>query len=240
MQLPSTWSALSTGTTADITSISWRDGQGFYVDANGVCRAFTFAGFTPNRPPLVRILNPLNTTTLETNVITGTNGITLTNVVAVRHDFTNLACVPINIRADAIDPDGTALFVELFINGVSANNAFVNPTAHFWDNCTPGRYILSALGTDNLGAVGIAEDVAVTVIPPYHILVPRLVQEDLVRLCYAGDTNKNYGLEISTDLIGWTYLGPFFPTNSILQYLDGSVTNTPHRLYRAIEIPAKP
>ncbi len=235
-----TWSALSTGTTADITSISWRDGQGFYVDANGVCRAFTFAGFTPNRPPVVRILNPLNTTTLETNVITGTNGITLTNVVSVRHDFTNLACVPINIRAEAIDPDGTALFVELFINGLSADNAFVNPTAHFWDNCTPGRYILSALGTDNLGAVGIAEDVAVTVIPPYHILIPRLVQDDLVRLCYAGDTNKNYGLEISTDLIDWTYLGPFFPTNSILQYLDGSVTNTPHRLYRAIELPAKP
>lgn len=156
------------------------------------------------------------------------------------HDFTNLACVPINIHAEAIDPDGTALFVELFINGFSTDNDFVNPTAKFWDNCTPGRYILSALGTDNLGSVGIAEDVAVTVLPPYHILVPRLVQDDLVRLCYAGDTNKNYGLEISTDLIDWTYLGPFFPTNSILQYLDGSVTNTSHRLYRAIELPSKP
>jgi photosystem II stability/assembly factor-like uncharacterized protein len=234
------WSTLSNGTTADITSISWRDGQGFYVDSNGICRAFTFAGFTPNRPPLVRFLNPLNTTTLETNVVTGTNGITLTNIVSVRHDFTNLACVPINIRAEAIDPDGTALFVELFINGVSANNLFVNPTAKLWDNCTPGRYILSALGTDNFGAVGIAEDVAVTVLPPYHILVPRLVQDDLVRLCYAGDTNKNYGLEISTNLMDWTYLGPFFPTNSILQYLDGSLTNTSHRMYRAIELPSKP
>jgi hypothetical protein len=232
-----TWSALSTGTTADITSITWRDGQGYYVDSNGICRAFRFAGFVPNLPPTVRILNPTNRFTFETNIITGTNGITTTNIATIRHDYTNFACVPIPFRAVASDPDDSVFAVELYINGFPIDNDPANPVEHFWDNCTPGRYWLAALAVDTRGAVAYSENVAITVLPPLHILIPSIRPDGLVRLCYAGETNVNYGVEISTDLENWSYLGPFFPTNSILQYLDGPTTNAPHRLYRAIQLP---
>ncbi len=231
------WTALSTGTTADITSITWRDGIGYYVDSNGICRAFRYAGFVPNLPPTVRILNPTNRFTFETNIVTGTNGITTTNIATLRHDYTNYACVPIPFRAVASDPDDSVFAVEFYINGFPIDNDPANPVEHFWDNCTPGRYWLAALAVDTRGAVAYSENVAITVLPPLHILIPSIRPDGLVRLCYAGETNVNYGVEISTDLENWSYLGPFFPTNSILQYLDGPTTNAPHRLYRAIQLP---
>lgn len=234
------WIPLASGTTADITSVFWRDGQGYYVDSEGRCRAFRYAGFVPNQPPTVRILNPTNTFTLATNVVANPGGGLTTNVVTVRHDHTNIACVPIPFRAVASDPDDSVFAVELYVNGFPIDNDPANPVEHFWDNCTPGRYWLAALAVDTRGAVAYSENIAITVLPPLHRLVPSIRPDGLVRLCYAGDTNKAYGVEISTDLVNWSYLGPFFPTNSILQYLDGPTTTAPHRLYRAVEIPKGP
>lgn len=73
--------------------------------------------------------------------------------------------------------------VELYINGFPIDNDPANPVEHFWDNCTPGRYWLAALAVDTRGAVAYSENVAITVLPPLHILIPSIRPDGLVRLC---------------------------------------------------------
>ena len=235
-----TWTPLASGTTDDITGFVWRDGIAYYVDASGRCRAFRFRNLVPNLPPVGRIVAPTNYSTYTTNVETLPGGILSTNIFETRHAFTNLACVPVNIVATATDPDGFVTLHELFANGVplaAENDGFIRTK---WTNCTPGSYWITGVVTDNRGAVAYSPPVQVGTIPPYHVLVPGVLPDGVLRLCYSGDQGRDYGVEFSNDLLGWTYLGPFIPTNSILQYFDGSITNLPYRMYRAVELPPKP
>lgn len=220
------WLTSIPGVTNKITGAAFYGGA-YWISGSGGLLCVSYDGG--------RSWIPFDTGTTET--FTGINGLLSTNIATIRHDYTNLACVPIPFRAVASDPDDSVFAVELYINGFPIDNDPANPVEHIWDNCTPGRYWLAALAVDTRGAVAYSENIGIVVVPPLHILVPAIRTDGLFRLCYAGDTDKAYGVEISTDLENWSYLGPFFPTNSILQYLDASVTNNPHRLYRAIEIP---
>jgi hypothetical protein len=58
-----------------------------------------------------------------------------------------------------------------------------------------------------------------------------------MRLSLAGIKNLSYSVEWSGDLTNWTTLQTNRMTNSMLEILDSSVSNSVQRFYRARQVP---
>jgi Calx-beta domain/Bacterial Ig domain len=94
-----------------------------------------------------------------------------------------LAPANIHLVAEAQDPDGRVVTVEFFEGhnslGTVTNNPLVlgpniPPFALTWSNVPPGRYVLTAEATDNLGATSLSRPVEVKVVdrgPPPVVTV---------------------------------------------------------------------
>ncbi|HTD65192.1 MAG TPA: Ig-like domain-containing protein, partial [Candidatus Limnocylindria bacterium] len=75
-----------------------------------------------------------------------------------------VATAPINIVADATDPDGTIFKMEFFANGAKLGEDTSSPFSFAWTNSTDGTYSLVALVTDDSGISRTSAPVNVTVV----------------------------------------------------------------------------
>jgi hypothetical protein len=174
---------------------------------------------------------------LETNTVTGTNGTLVTNLVSIRNDFTNVSCVVVPGVARGTDPDGVVVKLEVFVSGTKLVAEADGNIRFRWTNAIPGRYFVHCVATDNRGAQGFSDFVSVRTVNPDHALVPLPLEDGTLELCFCAETNRIYGVEGSVTTDRWSYLGPFAATNSILQYLDTSITNTRYKFFRAVVVP---
>jgi len=129
---------------------------GSRISSNAVLTVISEPG--SNSPPVVTLINP-------------SNGMTFP------------AGVPIFLRAQASDPDGTVAFVDFFANTSRVARAF-STTGLFsavWTNTAPGDYQIRAAATDNQGAQTASAPASITVLaPPNDPPVARITIENTV------------------------------------------------------------
>jgi subtilisin family serine protease len=73
--------------------------------------------------------------------------------------------VTITVTADAADSDGTVASVAFYANGSPIGVDATSPYSTTWINVTAGSYTVTAVATDNLGAIGASAGVHVIVVP---------------------------------------------------------------------------
>ena len=73
-------------------------------------------------------------------------------------------------------------------------------------------------------------------ITPGVLLISPLVDSN-VQLSFPGYSNYSSTLDVSTDLVNWSTLATFPPTNGPIQFPDLGATNYPQRFYRAVWTP---
>jgi len=91
-----------------------------------------------NQPPVVTLVSPVKSTT-----------------------YTSPA--NITIEATASDPDGSITKVEFFSGSTLIGTINSSPFTYVWKNVTEGRYLLTAIATDNQNAKSVSEAVEVVV-----------------------------------------------------------------------------
>ena len=77
----------------------------------------------------------------------------------------------LTITASAADTDGLVTSVAFFVNGALLGSATSSPFSLPWNNVLPGGYTLTAVATDNSGAVGFSNVVIITVAMPTRMNV---------------------------------------------------------------------
>ncbi len=223
------WSVLGSGTTAGITGVVFRDGYGIYSADDGSCRHFNFAPIPANWPPAVAMLN---------------QGSVVTNLASGA--LNNPACVPLSIFAIASDPDGTVTNLEFTVASRYATNNFTprryprqpGTYSFLWVNDLVGEFLVSAIATDNRGAVASALPLTINAIkgPPLTI-IPGGFQttNGSFKLCMCAETNHAWTVWANQDLAttNWVPIGPMTFTNDLWRYFDLDATNYIYRFYRA-------
>lgn len=103
----------------------------------------------PNRPPSVRVTAPAEGDILP-------------------------AEIPVQLTAEALDPEGTPVRVRLQIDGVALTEWVASPVRSVWTNAPPGLHVLRALASDADGLTSTSAPVAFTV-----LALPVLAIEDI-------------------------------------------------------------
>jgi hypothetical protein len=82
---------------------------------------------------------------------------------------------------------------------------------------------------------GFSTQATIGVLPPTgqpFLQLPSFVTNGVVSLEVVAQPGGSFGIEISTNLVDWTWLDYLFTTNVISEYLDGGATNNGQRFYR--------
>jgi hypothetical protein len=160
---------------------------------------------TTNSPPSVSLANPTNNITIAANT-------------------------PLQLKANATDPDGTITEVG-FYNGTTLLNdppQTVAPWEYTWTPVTAGTYTITAKAKDNNGAISTSLSVTVTVTPPNAGwgLLGNSVSSNASAFIGTIDpqpfiikTNDIERYRVTTNgqmLIGSTQLAPSSPANTLL------------------------
>ncbi len=124
-------------------SIVCSNGDYFYVrvrqiDGNEAISSPIFISGSSNQPPSVSITSPVN------------------NVTFIVGD-------PILISANASDGDGTIQKVDFYQGTTLLGSASSSPYSFDWNNVSEGTYLLTAIATDNVGAMATSPVVSITV-----------------------------------------------------------------------------
>lgn len=150
------------------------------------------------------------------------------------------ACHTFVVQTSAADVDGTVTNITLLLETnvlVSTASPSAQATVSY---DFPGDLTVTAIATDNKGASG-ATNVTVSIATlPLLVLDPIGFQTNgAFKLCFCGEAGINYALQFSTNLssTNWITLSTMESTNGIWRYLDTTTTNTPHRYYRARQLP---
>jgi hypothetical protein len=183
-------------------------------------------GQPPYLPPVNYIIGTPDTATviIKDNDTNGTNLPPVVSIVSPLNGAIFAAPADISIFASAADPDGFVATVEFFSGatslGITTNNPAstspVNPFHYHWTNVLAGDYVLTAVATDNGGAMATSAPVKISVRPPV--------------------TNPPVVTIVATDPIavenGGTNLHCFVPPTVFTNYCTG--TNTATFLVRRI------
>jgi hypothetical protein len=138
------------------------------------------------------------------------------------------------------EPDGTIINLTLLfgtnvIVSAPGSSAQINFSSDF-----PGNLTLTAVATDNDGAQGTTNaTVTITTLPLRTLDATGFQTNGAFKLCMLGAAGTNYQVLASTNLAvtNWTILGTMESTNGICRYSDFTATNSPHRFYRARQLP---
>jgi len=109
--------------------------------------------------------------------------------------------IDITIDATASDTDGTVVKVEFFQGTTKLGEALSSPYAYTWSNAASGNYSLTAIATDNLGAVSTSASVNVVVSTQEPILKESFVvypnpSSDKSTIQFVLRENSNYSLSL--------------------------------------------
>jgi hypothetical protein len=156
---------------------------------------------------------------------------------------TNVACVPLRVRAVASDPNGFVAHVEFLANGMPFARDAIPAFRTDWTNDTLGEFVLTAVATDNQGAVAVSDPVTVVVVPPaLHVLtLGGMTTNRQFHFCMTGEPGRDYEVYAHTNVEApfatWSYLGLMTHTNGLHQFTDPDTTNFVRRFYRARQTP---
>jgi regulation of enolase protein 1 (concanavalin A-like superfamily) len=107
---------------------------------------------TTNEPPSVALTAPTNGASFE-------------------------ASASLTLTANATDADGTIAKVEFFTGAAKLGEVTSSPYALTWNNAGVGNYSLTAVATDNSGAVTTSGNVAITVVDSTALPAPWMATE---------------------------------------------------------------
>ncbi len=155
---------------------------------------------------------------------------------------TQLVCNPFQLTAAATDLDGSVTNLTFLLNGAPiathAGGAFTTT----FETDFPATNLFEARAWDDRGGTGSSNRTVASITLPLHTLTLGGVRTNGFKVCMVGETGSNYLVfattNISAPLATWTNLGLMENTNGIWRYDDaGTITNRPHRFYRAKQSP---
>ncbi len=150
------------------------------------------------------------------------------------------ACHPFRMQGTATDPDGTVTNIAFLIEGTALAQFPQQSSGTAVGSVDfPGEFLCTLQATDDKGAVGETNVVVTVATLPVHVLDPVGFQTNKAfKLCMCGEPGSNYVVEAVSALgtTNWFTLGPMENTNGIWRFLDTTVTNAPHRFYRARQL----
>jgi O-glycosyl hydrolase len=116
----------------------------------------------------------LDASSVTTFVGVGASGTPTVTLTAPVNNATFTAPATVNITATASDPDGTISKVEFFNGTTSLGSVTASPYSYSWKNVAAGKYVITAVATDNSGnkATSAADTIKVNVPQgPYNGIV---------------------------------------------------------------------
>jgi len=107
----------------------------------------------------------------------------------------------ITIRASASDSDGTVTNVQFRVGSVVVGNSTAAPYAATTNNLPAGSYTLSAVASDNKGAMS-TNSVSISVVAPVNVVLSSIqrLSPTMVRFSYTANAGLRYVVQESTDL----------------------------------------
>jgi plastocyanin len=211
------WGSLTMGTGTSFTNTFNNAGSFGYVctvhAAFGMTGAIVVSG-AANVPPTVSI----------TNLSPGA-------VLAAPANVT--------IRATASDSDGSVTNVQFRVGSMVIGNSTAAPYAATTNNLPAGSYTLSAVASDNNGAM-TTNSVAVTVVTPAAVLLSSFqwLNPSNFRFTYTANAGLRYVVQRSTDLTSsiWTSLNTNTAAGSSVNFTNSNVPSSP-AYYRVGRLP---
>jgi plastocyanin len=115
----------------------------------------------------------------------------------------------LTVRAMASDSDGSVTNVQFRVGSTAFGNATAAPYAATTNNLPAGSYTISAVASDNKGAM-TTNSVAISVVTPAAVLLSSFQQltPSIFRFTYTANAGLRYVVQRSTDLTSsiWTSL----------------------------------
>jgi plastocyanin len=145
----------------------------------------------------------------------------------------------LTIRATASDSDGSVTNVQFRVGSVVVGNATAAPYAATTNNLPAGSYTLSAVASDNKGAM-TTNSVAITVVTPAVVVLSSFQQltPSIFRFTYTANASLRYLVQRSTDLTSsvWTALNTNTAAGSSVDFTNSNAPSSA-AFYRVASLP---
>src|SRR6266850_3713991 len=145
----------------------------------------------------------------------------------------------VTIRATASDSDGSVTNVQFRVGPVVIGNATAAPYAASTNNLPAGNYTLSAVASDNKGAM-TTNSVAITVVTPAAVVLSSFqrLTSSIFRFTYTANAGLRYVVQQSTDLTSsiWTSLNTNTAAGSSVNFTNSNTTSSA-AFYRVGRLP---
>jgi hypothetical protein len=145
----------------------------------------------------------------------------------------------VTIRATASDSDGSVTNVQFRVGSAVVGNATAAPYAATTNNLPAGSYTLSAVASDNKGAM-TTNSVAITVVTAADVVLSSFQQltPAIFRFTYTANAGLRYIVQRSTDLTSsiWTSLNTNTAAGSSVNFTNSNAPSSA-AFYRVGRLP---
>jgi plastocyanin len=145
----------------------------------------------------------------------------------------------LTIRATASDSDGSVTNVQFRVGSAVIGNATTAPYAATTNNLPAGNYTLSAVASDNKGAM-TTNSVAIAVVTPAAVVLSSFqrLTPTIFRFTYSANTGLRYVVQRSTDLTSsiWTPLNTNTAAGTSVNFTNSSAPSST-AYYRVARLP---
>jgi hypothetical protein len=142
----------------------------------------------------------------------------------------------LTITATAAD-DGSIAKVEFFEGGNKLGESTMPPYRAIFPAIPLGTYLLTAVATDDLGLTTTSAtiNIAAQAAPTSVEISPTTGQ---ITVGLVGETGMVYRVEVSEDLMHWTFLDTFTGTGGVSSFQDSTIAaQVGSRFYRLVLLP---
>jgi plastocyanin len=145
----------------------------------------------------------------------------------------------VTIRATASDSDGSVTNVQFRVGSAVVGNATAAPYAATTNNLPAGNYTLSAVASDNKGAM-TTNSVAISVVTPAAVVLSSFqrLTPSIFRFTYTANAGLRYVVQQSTALTSsiWTSLNTNTAPGSSVNFTNSNATSSA-AFYRVGRLP---
>jgi plastocyanin len=142
------------------------------------------------------------------------------------------------VQASATDSDGTVTNVQFLVGSTVLTNESAAPFCATASSLAAGSYTLTAIASDNGGAMA-TNAVAIDVVAPVSIAISApTFSSASFQFNYTANAGLQYIVQYSTNLAssGWTAIVTNTATGSPSSFVDPNATNSP-AFYRVVRLP---